>query len=337
MKLDRMLGIVHVLSNVDRITARELADRFEVSLKTIRRDIDAIGMAGIPVVTYPGGNGGVGLAPGYRLDRKALTRDELSRILTGLSGLQSIGYETESRQLLASLAPAGLEGVVPAGGDVLVPAPDLCIDLSSHYRARLAPAIRTLREAITQSRVVRISYLSGTGASEREIEPRYIAFRWSAWYVAGWCRLRDDFRMFKINRIRSLEITDAIFRPRALPSSVVDPNRVFEQESEAVAVLLVHPSAEYRLVDEFGPDSYAPDPSGWLRFSFPYVNREWMLGFIFGLADKARVLEPDALVQAVRGRVLRMAAMYGEDAAVEDSVRLPAGSGHADGHFPAIE
>jgi len=252
MKLDRMLGIVHVLANVDRITARELADRFEVSLRTIRRDVEAIGMAGIPVVTYPGGNGGVGLAPGYKLDRKALTRDELSRILTGLSGLDSIGYESDSRRLLAALAPAG--------GDVLAPAPDLYIDLSSHYRSRLVPAIRTLRDAITQRRVVRIAYLSGNGASERLLEPYYIAFRWSAWYVAGWCRLRDDFRMFKINRIRQMDMTEQTFQMRDLPASVMDPDKVFGQPSEDTAILLVHPSAEYRLIDEFGPGSYEPDP-----------------------------------------------------------------------------
>ena len=310
MKLDRMLGIVHTLANCERITAKELSARFEVSLRTIHRDIEAIGMAGIPVVTYPGGGGGIGLPPGYRMDRKALSKTELQSILTGLSSLESVGLEAETRQLRAML--------VPKESDVLSPAPDLYINLASHYKGRLAPAIRTLRTAISERRAVRILYHAGNGATERLLEPYYIAFQWSAWYVAGWCRLRDDFRLFKINRITRLQPTDEKYAFRDLPEEKINPNRFFESgQEEDTVVLLVHPSAEYRLVDEFGTDSYTPDPSGWLRFTFPYQNREWMLGFIFGFADKARVLAPESLVETVRQQSQAMAELYGSGKRIE--------------------
>lgn len=324
MKLDRMLGIVHTLAQVNRITARELSERFEVSLRTIHRDVEAICLAGIPVVTYPGGNGGIGLAPGYRLDKKALTEQELRSILTGLQSLESIGFESESRRLLTMLAPPD--------SNRLIPAPDLHIDLASHYKARLAPVIRTLRDAIASRTVLKLVYLSAAcgagsrpagdlpeaeqgsaaacGASERLFEPYHIAFRWGSWYVAGWCRLREAFRMFRISRILSLESTEEHYSFRDLPPSETDPDRVFNQGTVETAVLLVHPSAEFRLLDEFGPDSYEPDGSGWLRFSFSYVNREWMLAFIFGLADKARVLAPTELVRIVAERALAMARLY---------------------------
>ena len=302
MKLDRMLGIVHTLANTERLTAQALADRFEVSKRTIHRDIDAICMAGIPVVAYPGGNGGIGLAPGYRLDKKALTDLELRSILTGLQSLESVGFESESRHLRSMLAP--MDSNRPAS------APDLHIDLASHYKERLAPAIRTLRDAIANRTVLRLVYLSGRGTTERLFEPYHIAFRWSAWYVAGWCRLRNAFRMFRINRIVSLRRTEETYTIRELPPAAMDPDRMFAGENMETAVMLVHPDAEFKLLDEFGPDSYEQDASGWLRFSFPYVNREWMLGFVFSLADKARVLAPESLVQTVSERAMAMVRLY---------------------------
>ena len=313
MKLDRLLGIVHVLANTERTTARELARRFEVSLRTIHRDVEAICLAGIPVVTYPGGNGGIGLTPGYKLDRKALTQTELGSILTGLRGLESVGYDEQPRQLRNMLEPVGQ--------DVLSPAPDLYIDLASHYKRRLAPAIRTLREAIATHRAVTLFYLSVNCVSERIFEPYYIAFRWSAWYVAGWCRLRSDFRMFKINRILRLEETAETYSFRDLPLTVLDPDRMFHQEHPETVVLLVHASAEYRLLDEFGPDSYTREDSGWLRFSFPFVNKEWILNFVFSLADKARVLAPETLVQTIRARAQTMAALYEIPVSEEENSR----------------
>ena len=302
MKLDRMLGIVHTLANTERLTAKDLAERFEVSQRTIHRDIEAICMAGIPVVTYPGGNGGIGLAPGYKLDKKALTEPELRSILTGLQSLESIGFESESRHLRSMLAPLG--------SDRIVPAPDLYIDLASYNKERLAPIIRTLRDAIAHRKVLRMAYLSANGASERLFEPYYIAFRWSAWYVAGWCRLRDAFRMFRINRIVSLSPTEATYVFRELPPVVMDPDRMFHKAHMETAVLLVHPDAEFKLLDEFGPNSYEKEETGWLRFSFPYVNHEWMLAFIFSLADKARVLAPESLVITVSERAQAMARLY---------------------------
>lgn len=302
MKLDRMLGIVHTLANAERLTAKDLAERFEVSQRTIHRDIEAICMAGIPIVTYPGGNGGIGLAPGYKLDKKALTEPELRSILTGLQSLESIGFESESRHLRSMLAPLG--------SDRITPAPDLYIDLASYNKERLAPIIRTLRDAIARRKVIRMAYLAANGASERLFEPYYIAFRWSAWYVAGWCQLRDAFRMFRINRIVALHRTDETYAFRDLPPAVMDPDRMFHKENMETAVLLVHPSAEFKLLDEFGPNSYETDETGWLRFSFPYVNHEWMLAFIFSLADKARVLSPEALVRTVSERAKAMARLY---------------------------
>ena len=174
----------------------------------------------------------------------------------------------------------------------------------------MAPIIRTLRDAIAQRKVLRLAYLAANGATERLFEPYYIAFRWSAWYVAGWCRLRGAFRMFRINRIVSLSPTDSTYAFRDLPASAMDPDRMFHQEHTETAVLLVHPSAEFKLLDAFGPDSYQADASGWLRFSFPYVNHDWMLGFIFSLADKARVLSPETLVRTVSERAQAMARLY---------------------------
>lgn len=93
MKIDRLLSIVILLLNRPLIQAKELADMFEVSVRTIYRDIDSINSAGIPVVTYQGAGGGIGLMQGYRLDRNVLSQRELADIFSALQSASSIGGE----------------------------------------------------------------------------------------------------------------------------------------------------------------------------------------------------------------------------------------------------
>ncbi len=138
MKIDRQLGIITTLLQCGRMTAPELASRFEVSRRTILRDIDDICLAGIPVVSMQGGGGGLSIADGYKLDRSVLTSDELDSIIAGLGGIGSVSDQAKVRRLIDKLVPAR-QGVVPLREKIH-------IDLSSHYGPTLSVKISLIKK-----------------------------------------------------------------------------------------------------------------------------------------------------------------------------------------------
>ena len=129
MKLDRLLGILTVLLQKDRVTAPELAEKFEVSRRTIGRDVDALCMAGIPVVSHQGSGGGISIADGFKLDKSVLTKEELSGIIAALKGIGSISTMSHTERVLDKLK-ANSDAVVSMREPII-------IDLASHYKGQL--------------------------------------------------------------------------------------------------------------------------------------------------------------------------------------------------------
>ncbi len=169
MKIDRLLGIITILLQHDKVTAPELAKRFEVSRRTIHRDIDDICKAGIPIITYQGGAGGISIAEGYKLDKSVLSVDELQNIITGLKSLGSVSDTLRIEKLISKLTPKS-EAVVAIKDSIL-------IDLSSHYKSSLSEKISLIKSAINQNKLVSFDYYSEKGLSNRTIEPYLIVFQ----------------------------------------------------------------------------------------------------------------------------------------------------------------
>lgn len=150
MKLDRLLGILTVLLQNDRVTAPELAEKFEVNRRTIGRDIDTLCQAGIPIVTQQGSGGGISIAEGFRLDKSILTTDELSGIIAALKGIGSVSEQSNVERTLDKLH---------ANTDVVVSLKEpVIIDLASHYRGQLTGKIELIKRAILETRLVEFDY-----------------------------------------------------------------------------------------------------------------------------------------------------------------------------------
>lgn len=303
MKIDRLLGIITVLLQRDRVTAPELAKRFEVSRRTIHRDIDDICRAGIPVITYQGGDGGISIADGYKLDKNVLSIEELRSIITGLKSLGSVSDTARIQRLISKLSP-GNEAVVSIKDSIL-------IDLSSHYKSSLSEKIGLIKSAISGNRLLSFDYYSEKGLSNRTIEPYFITFRWTAWYVFGFCRDRSGFRLFKLNRSWRHKMLEEAFVPREIPSEELDLDDYFTDENKIT--ILFHKSLEYRLVEEYGPDSYELTEDGSLKFSVRYTNRYYMISWILGFGDKARVAEPIDLADEIKEKAKKIIANYEHD------------------------
>ena len=299
MKMERLIGILSILLQREKVTAPQLARQFEVSRRTIQRDIESLCRAGIPIATAQGAGGGISIMEGYRVDRTVLTGPEMQAILAGLRSLDSVSGTHRYAQLMEKLS-AGASGLVPGGAHLL-------IDLSSWYKTSLPPKIELIQNAVEQHRMIRFYYFSPKGESVRNIEPYYLVFHWSTWYVWGWCRLRRDFRLFKLNRMTQLKAAKT-FEPRPAPLPDLAPEQVFPAKYRVT--VLFDPACRWRLVEEYGADRFAPQPDGRLRFTGSFPDADSVLSWVLTFGDKAELLEPEELRKQLKAVAQTLADRY---------------------------
>ena len=299
MKLDRMLGILNILLQNDRVTAPYLAEKFEVNRRTIGRDIDALCQAGIPIVTHQGTGGGISIAEGFKLDKSILTTDELSGIIAALKGIGSVSEQSRIERILDKLG---------ANADAIVSMHEpIVIDLASYYKGHLTEKIEIIKQAILTLRLIEFDYYYNKGESRRRIEPYVIIFQWTSWYVFGFCLERQDWRMFKLNRLWKLSSNDEQFTMRDIPPEKRDSNSHLTDDIKLVA--LFDKSAKYQLIEAFGLDSFREDDEG-LHFEFGYSNRSYMMDWLLSFGDKVKVLEPPDIVAEIQATAKNILSRY---------------------------
>lgn len=290
MKVDRLLGIVTVLLNNDKTKAKDLSEKFEVSIRTIYRDIENICKAGIPIITYQGGDGGISIAKEYKLDKSALTIDELDNILIGLKSIESISQDTNIKLLLEKLTPKQ-ESIISVNNNIF-------IDLTSFQQISLPQKINVLRKSVKERKEVFFHYYSAKGTFERYIEPYFIIFKWSSWYVFAFCKLRQDFRLFKLTRMVDLKSTDTVFNIRNIPKEKIQLDSFFHDEQ--IVTMVIDRCLEYQLIDNFGADCYEIIENNLIKIDLPYTNYEFVIQLILSFGDKVEVLSPTHIIDDLR-------------------------------------
>ena len=281
MKLDRMIGILAVLLQKEKVTAPWLAEKFEVSRRTINRDIERLCMAGIPIVTTRGAGGGISIMEGYAIDRTLLTSSDMQAVLAGLRSLDSVSGTNRYAQLM--------EKLLPGASELLAGDSHILIDLSSWYRAALAPKIELLHGAIESGWLVSFSYHAPSGESRRTVEPYDLIFQWAGWYLWGWCRTREDFRLFKLNRMTELDLSGS-FEKRPAPLPDLSQEKVFPHVFQVRA--RIEPEYKWRLIEEYGADSFSIQTDGSLLFTFGFADKTSVIGWIASFGGGAELLEP---------------------------------------------
>ena len=285
MKIDRLIGILSILLQHEKVTAPYLADRFEVSRRTINRDIEDICRAGIPIVTIQGANGGISIMEGYQIDRTLLTKADLQAILTGLKSLDSVSGTNKYQQLMDKIS-LKRDRVYTADNHIL-------IDLSSYYKSSLSWKFGEIQRAIQENRVISFYYYGPKGEGEREIEPSLLVFQWSSWYVRGFCKGKQEFRLFKLNRLEHLTLTERLFEPKIEQDYECLPETPFQSGMEIVAAF--EPCVKWRLIEEYGIDCFANDKDGKLIFRSTFTNKNYLLNWILSFGDQVELLEPKEL------------------------------------------
>lgn len=169
----------------------------------------------------------------------------------------------------------------------------LLIDLSSWYKDALAPRIEQIRHAIVNCLELEFIYYSPSGESARAIEPYYLIFRWSSWYVWGWCKTREDFRLFKLNRMDKLQIFDLSFVKKPVPLPDLKSERIFPGGIRVKA--LFSAECKWRLVEEFGINCFTQQEDGKLLFHADYTHKENLVTWLLTFRDQVELLEPEEI------------------------------------------
>lgn len=303
MKIDRLIGILSVLLQVEKVTAPELAEKFEVSRRTINRDIEDLCKAGIPIMTVQGPGGGISILDGYRMDRTLLTSKDMQMILAGLRSLDSVSGSHYYGQLM--------EKIKTGSSDFISGRDSILIDLSSWYKDALAPKIGLIQNAIDERKLLSFAYYAPKGEGKRIIEPYYLVFKWSSWYVWGWCTEKNDFRMFKLNRMDAPVKSEKAFTPREVPFPDLSIEKIFPGEIKVMA--LFTQDSKWRLVEEFGVHCFTENQDGTLLFKANYTDKESLISWLLTFGDKVKVLQPVEVRDELVNIAKKIISRYGEE------------------------
>ncbi|MEY8353972.1 YafY family protein [Lachnospiraceae bacterium 54-53] len=283
MKIDRHIGILSTLLQQQKVTAPYLAEKFEVSRRTINRDVEDLCKAGIPVVTEQGKNGGISIMEGYKMDKTLLTSSEMQAILSGLRSLDSVSGSNRYQLLMDKIA-AGSPEILASGQHVL-------INLSSWYKSSLSPKIELIQGAIDVKRQIEFRYYSPTGESIRKIEPYLLIFQWSSWYVWGYCLLRNDFRLFKLNRMEQLTCMPQEREEREVPEFTMSPHWMVQTNGGGVTAVFDR-NMKWRLIEEFGAGSFTELEDGTLEMKIQWSDQVSLFHWLLGFGEHVKIIEP---------------------------------------------
>jgi predicted DNA-binding transcriptional regulator YafY len=301
MKINRLLEITLILLNKKSVTAGELSERFGVSSRTIYRDIDDLSSAGVPVFTNKGSGGGISLLENYAINRAMLTEHERDSLLLALKTLQATKYP----EIDAILEKIGAVFKTAAASDWVQ------IEFSPWGSGpNEENKFLDIKRAILECKVIAFEYINADGVlSHRKVEPMQLLFKGQAWYVWGYCRMRHDFRTFRISRIRHIEVADEGFIRRT-------PEDVKEAEPEAVSLnyvtLKLRFRAEnlYRVYDDYDEERIVRNPDGTYDVTVTFPEDEWVYGYILSFGSYAEVLEPLHIREIVRQRMQNALDFY---------------------------
>lgn len=298
MKENRYFQMVYLLLEKGSMTAPELADYFEVSVRTIYRDIDILSAAGIPVYATRGKGGGISFQDNFVLKKSILSEQEQTQILMALQGIRIVEDEY-TRTLLSKLSSVFQKQNVNW----------LEIDFSSWTKSGAGKDnFQKLQSAIFKSKIVAFHYYSGKGeVIKRVVEPLKLVFKSTDWYLYGYCSTRNDFRFFKLTRIRNLEITNGEY-VRSIPEQIFVEEEKFEMETVKVT-LLFDKSMSFRVYDKFD-DEVTENQDGSLLVETVMPNNELLISHILSWGDKVEVISPQNIRNKVSERAKKIYEKY---------------------------
>lgn len=296
MSESRLFKILYYLLDKGCASAPELAHRFEVSVRTIYRDIDSLSSAGIPVYTETGRNGGIHLLGDFVLDKTLLSKQEKQEILSALQCLSAVSGELKEETLekLSALfrihSGSWLEADFSRWGD----------------KSTDNGKFQALKTAVVHNRCLRILYADSYGkTAERIICPLKLYYKSKDWYLKSYCQTKQDFRLFKINRILKWEFLEQHFTPMTFPETAGAPPDTCRQ------IILCFPAkAAYRVYDEFDINQIQPQKDGSLLVCACMPEDDWLTGYLLSFGTQVEIIEPLSLKETMKEKVKELYEKY---------------------------
>ena len=308
MKIDRLVSMIMILLDKKRIGAQELADMFEVSPRTIYRDIDAINMAGIPVRGASGVGGGFEIMQEYKMDKKVFSTADLSALLMGLSSLSGM---LRGEELVHALAK--VRSFIPAdrAKAIELKANQICIDPSPWMSSsNMQPYLGMIQSALQQSRLLAFEYIAHHGnKTTRTVEPYQLVLKGSHWYLQGYCHTRNDFRLFRLSRMASLQMQAETFTPREYQKPILDVAEILETMQTKIKIR-IHKSLLDRVMDFCAYEHFLPDGEEHYIVLFPFIENAYHYDLLFSFGDQCECLEPPHIRAEIKRRIQALAALY---------------------------
>ena len=278
MKISRLFEIVYLLLEKKTITAKELAEHFEVSVRTIYRDIDILSSAGIPVYFQRGKSGGIKLMDNYIINKSLFSQDEQNEILYALQSLNATNYHNWIK-----------------------------IDFS-RYNCDDGTLFEKIKEAILTKQTVKFNYFNTKGEYyERTADPLNLWFKEKAWYLFAHCHKKNDIRQFKITRIKNLTLTNEYFEKTSKDFEINNKKSTIETIK---IIVEIHKSQAYRVYDEFSEESINKMENGDFEIIMEYPENEWIYGYLLSFGEHLKVKEPERIKKILFEKIVKMKKNY---------------------------
>lgn len=296
MQVNRLFEIIYILLEKENVTAKELAEHFGVSVRTIYRDIDVLSRSNIPIYTNQGKGGGINLLDNFVLDKSLISEDEQNQILFALQSFEKLNVNNEKMLLdkMSILFNKATRNWIE-------------IDFSSWGTdSTQNERYNKIKEAILNKKVVEITYFNSYGEENiRQVEPLQIWFKDKSWYIKAFCRLKQDFRIFKIARIRDIKILDEHFE-RDLPVEKEEKTKF-----KVISLKLeISKEMTYRVYDEFEKENISKNENGDFIVEVEYPENEWVYGYILSFGEYVKVLSPKYAKDIIKKRLEKTIKNY---------------------------
>ncbi len=294
---NRLFEIVYILMQKKKVTAKELADKFEVSTRTIYRDIEALSSANIPIYASKGKDGGIGLLDEYVLNKTILSEEEQNQILFALQGMIKVRGQDE-KDILEKLSTLFNKEINDW----------IRIDLSNWSKDNMQEnRFDIIKSAILNKKLIEFNYYNSNGEESRRIvEPLQIWFKDKSWYLISYCRNKEDYRIFKIARIKEIKTLQEHFE-RELPKEQKEEKYNFKN---ILLELEISKEMAYRVYDEFENSEISKKENGNFIVKVEYPENEWVYGYILSFGEHIKVIAPNRAKKIIKDKLEKTLKNY---------------------------
>ncbi|WP_068784207.1 helix-turn-helix transcriptional regulator [Paenibacillus phocaensis] len=296
-KIERLISIIMILLKKEVVSTKEFAQWFNVSKRTILRDMETLSLSHIPIYSVRGVNGGYGIMEEYKVDKRLLSSSDLENILTALGGLEQIFISEEVEMTMKKI-----EAMVSP----LSPNPSLQLSFYDwEGRSEIAQTLKICQESISNRNLIAFDYIDKNGMrSKRLVEPYQLHFSESSWYLKGFCLQRQGYRTFKLSRIDQLHREESSYIPR---DDLMDQDQDAGYQPQLITVkVLISPSIKDHFIERYGRKSIEPYSSDRELATIQVPQSEIGFQFLAGFGTLLKVIEPQSYVEAFRNYLIQM-------------------------------